>query len=88
MPAIIKNLFKFATAGPAGAPFAITPSDTGQLTTLARFIMVGGAGDVKVQGLDGQTGTLPSCQPGVQYRANAKQVLSTGTSATGIVGIP
>lgn len=71
---------------PARKAFAITPSDTEDVTTVPRSIYIGGEGDVAViMGDDsasvvfrGASGLLPLM---------VKRVLATGTTATYIVGV-
>jgi hypothetical protein len=48
--------------------------------------MVAAAGNVAVVMLDDSRGTYPGCSPGAMYPGAIKQVMSTGTTATGIVG--
>ena len=52
-----------------------------------RGLMVAGAGDVALVTLGGETAILPALVPGVQYAIRATRILSTGTTATGIVGL-
>lgn len=66
--------------------FTITPSDTNEIAE-TQYIMVTAEGDVAVETRSGQTGVLPGLVPGVQYAIVATKVLSTGTTATGIVGL-
>jgi hypothetical protein len=47
--------------------------------------MVGVAGDVAVVTEKGTTVVLPACQPGVQYALRVQKILSTNTTATGLV---
>ncbi|MCQ8184058.1 spike base protein, RCAP_Rcc01079 family [Parvularcula maris] len=71
---------------PPSRGFAVTPG-TASLMTPIRGLMVASAGDVAVTTVGGDQVTLPALQPGVQYAILATHVLSTGTSATGIVGL-
>lgn len=54
------------------------------LTKTSRAIMVGVAGDVAVQMIDGTTGTLPALNPGTVYPIAATKIVKIGTTATGI----
>ena len=51
-----------------------------------RSLWVGGAGNVKVTALDGSTNTLTNVPVGI-LPISVLMVWSTGTTATGIVGI-
>jgi len=68
---------------PAAGIVAITPSDTTILAPGVRSLWVGTTGDVAVVCADGSTGTIPSATGLVPVQA--KQVLLTGTTASGIV---
>ena len=72
---------------PPSRGVAITPNNGTDLSYPIRGLMVTGAGDVSVVTTDGDTVTLPSLQPGVQYAIRATRVRATGTTATGIVGL-
>ena len=67
--------------------FAITPSDSSDLVQIPRGIYVGGSGDLAVHDLDGDAVTFTNLAAGVVHPISAKKVLSTGTTATGIIGI-
>ena len=62
-------------------------SDTTLLDPPIRGFMVTGAGNVSVLMVDGTSGVLPSCQPGIQYGGCISRVNSSLTVATGIVGL-
>lgn len=72
---------------PSEHQFAITPHNTNELAHVARMIWVAGAGDVAMVNLAGdsfiQTGVPAGSYIGPFY---IKQVLATGTTATGLVG--
>lgn len=76
---------------PGMSTFAITPSDTDELATGARLIYVGGAGDVKLSGVDdpsGHAGTVLKAVPaGTLLRVTARKVFASGTTATFLVGL-
>lgn len=72
---------------PAIGVMAITPDDANDLAIMPRALMVAGAGNVAVIMKDGSTGTLPALQPGVPYPVRVARVLTTGTTATGILGL-
>lgn len=72
---------------PAEAAEAITPSDSTALARVTRAIWVGGAGDLRVTLLGGMTVTLAGAAAGMVYPLRVTQVLATGTTATGLVGL-
>jgi hypothetical protein len=72
---------------PPDRGFAITPDDDNDLAITTRGIMVGGGGNVSLVTAGGDTVTLPSLAVGVQYVIRARRVLSTNTTATGIIGL-
>ena len=82
------------TPGPCANGFGISPSDSVALAALTRYIYVGGyatgttPGDIAVV-LAGSSGTvtLKSVPPGTVLPLCALQVLSTGTTATSLVGL-
>jgi hypothetical protein len=71
-------------AGIASDAFAITPSDA--TTQRAYALYVGGAGNVAVKTEDGTTLTFAGAQAGMILPLRVTQVLSTGTTATNILG--
>lgn len=72
---------------PATQFFAITKSDSTDLTGV-RAIYVGGAGDVAVMGeYDTVATTLTAVPAGTIIPGRLKRVMSTNTTATGIVGM-
>ena len=67
--------------------FAITPSDSGVLTGgPTRGIYVGVTGDVAATMSSGNSVTHVGLAAGVWHPIQAQQVLSTGTTATSILG--
>jgi hypothetical protein len=84
----------FPTTQIAGGPFtgayAITPSDVTQLTQ-TRALYVGGAGDIVVEMLNPQsvaaTVTFKAVAAGTVLQICVERVLSTGTTATLILGL-
>lgn len=66
---------------------AITPSDSADITgNYIRAVMAGGAGNINATFADGSTGIFPVLA-GVVYSMNITRVLSTSTTATGIIGL-
>ncbi len=75
---------------PARGGFAVTPTDGAgvQWTTgPVRSLWVGGAGNVALVGLDGNTVTLSGVAAGTLIPIGALRVNSTNTTATLIVGL-
>lgn len=75
---------------PTVAPFAITKSDTEELPFVTRRIFVGTGGDVKLAGpdqTDGQAVIYKAASGSYLYVA-ARKVLSTGTTASALIGEP
>jgi len=67
--------------------FPIVKSDTVLLPTEINAIYVGGSGDVAYHNPQGVANKLVGCLVGVTYPLEAIRILSTGTSATNMVGI-
>ncbi len=72
--------------GSATGGGSVTPSDSTELTYTTRGLYVGVAGNVAVVMADGTSVTLTGLAAGVVHPLRVKQVRSTGTTATGIVG--
>lgn len=93
MPATdrFKELYAGNVAGadwPADNFAAVTPHDTNELSFVTRGLMVGAAGNVKVDGGRGGVAVvLPALQPGVVYPFRVKKIYATDTTATGIVAL-
>lgn len=67
--------------------FAVTPHDTNPLAFVTRGIMVGVTGAVAMVMSNGDSVTLTGLLVGVIYPVRASKILSTGTTATGIVAL-
>lgn len=79
---------------PVESALAVTPADganlappNGDQNKATRAILVGGAGNLKVDMADGTTVTLtiPATACGVLQGIAVKRIYATGTTATGIV---
>ena len=66
---------------------AITPSDSVALTVFPRAIYIGGAGNVSVLTLGGDTTTFPGLAAGSILPVRVTRVNATGTTATNLVAI-
>lgn len=72
---------------PAIYAFTISPSDSIELAAYPRAIWVGGAGNLALVTTGGSTVTLEGIVAGTLLPIRAKKVLSTGTTATLLVGL-
>ena len=72
---------------PVKNAFAITGSDTDLLQQPTRGIYVGGSGDVVAVLVGGDEVTFTSLVAGVIHPIRAKQIKSTNTTATSIIGV-
>lgn len=81
------STYQTGLSSPPSRGLALTPDDGTDLPFAIRGLMVSTAGDVSVVTTGGDTVTLPALQPGVQYAVLATRVRSTGSTATGIVGL-
>jgi hypothetical protein len=72
---------------PAEDGAAIVPSDDAALGHVTRAIWVGGAGALRVRMLGGGVVTLGEVPAGTLLPLRATRVFSTGTTATGLVGL-
>lgn len=72
---------------PAIGGFAITPSDTADLSSEVRSVTIGTAAGVLkyISSRDGKTYTTGSLPVGT-YPMFASRILATGTTATGLTG--
>lgn len=71
---------------PASRLFEIYPSDTDPLTVVTRAISVDAAGYLQVVTASGDTGRI-FVAAGVPFPLRVTQVMASGTTATGIVGL-
>ena len=73
---------------PAANGLAITPSDTTDLPNDIRGLLVGGAGNVKVDFIGVGTGiVLTGLLAGTIYPVQVSRVYVTSTTATSLVGL-
>jgi len=72
---------------PAQDAFVISKSDSANLTFSTRAIYVGGGGDVAITTVKGTNVTFANVAGGSILPVRAQKVLSTGTTATLIVGL-
>lgn len=81
------NLKTAGLTSPPAFAFSITPDDTRDLSRPTRALMVRAGGDVALITLGGDQITLPGLLPGAQYAIRARRILSTNTTALGLVGL-
>lgn len=73
--------------GSSPKTFAITPSDTADLSNRIRCIVIGTtAGVIVYHNWDGEVCTTGSHPVGGPYPIMARRILSTGTTAAGLTG--
>jgi len=74
------------TNGPVMGYVAITPADS-DLAKRVRGFHVGVAGDVAIKSIDDVVVILKNCVSGGYYPYVCKQIRSTSTTATNIIGL-
>lgn len=73
---------------PSASAFAITPSDSEDLTYDIRALFVGNGGDVcGILKDDDDTVTFENLQSGAIYPLQFKRICDTDTNATGLIGL-
>lgn len=89
MPVVAENPWKYhqrsITSPPMGA-VSITPSNSDELAVVIRAIEATGAGNVNVVFVDGTSAVL-ALAAGERKTGLIKQVMSTSTNATGLIGL-
>ena len=66
---------------------AVAPSDGDDLLVSSRALYIGGDGDLAVELVSGNSVTLAGVKGGTLIPIRATKVLSSGTTATGIVAL-
>lgn len=80
--------FSSSLESPADNAASLTPNDSTDLSTVARGVYIGGAGDITVDFVgDGTNITITGLSAGVIYPFRVQRLYSTGTTATDIVGL-
>lgn len=80
--------FSDAVVAPAGAPFAVTPSDATPLPVVPKALYVGTAGNVVLRGVAGSSDvTFRNVAAGQVIDVRASFVRATGTTAADIVAL-
>ena len=82
----MKTYERTITSPPEHA-FAVTPSDTVDIDASSRALYVGGAGNLAVIMVGGETVTLTAVPAGMLLPLRVDRVLAIGTTATAIVAL-
>jgi len=72
---------------PARCAASVTPEDAQDLPQFSRAIYIGTGGDVTVQMVEGMQATFSAVPGGSILPVRVRRVLSTGTTAAGIVAL-
>jgi len=72
---------------PANDAFAVTPSDTTEFTQFARALYIGTAGSLVLLTRRGNIATFVNVTTAQVLPVQTRRVNSTGTTASGIVGL-
>lgn len=72
---------------PAIDAVAVTPHDTNDLAQTTRALYIGGAGNVKLITISGNTVTFTGLPAGTLLPIRATRIFATDTTATGIVNL-
>lgn len=86
----MEDEFSYHRAGltsPAEGGAAVTPSDSEDLPTASRALYIGGAGNVAVVTVGGDTVTFVGLASASILPVRVARVLATGTTATNIVAL-
>jgi hypothetical protein len=79
--------YKTSLTAPARNAAAVTPNDSTDLSNDSRALYVGGAGDLSIVTVGGDTVTLSSVPAGSMLSIMVRRVRATGTTATNIVSL-
>lgn len=79
--------FEANLISPARGGQQVTPSDSVDLTKLTKAVYVGQSGDLSVIMEDGSPLTFEAVAAGTLLPIRVSRVMSTGTSANGIIGV-
>lgn len=74
-------------SAPPENAFVVTPNDTADLSATSRALYVGGAGNLAVIMVGGETVTLTAVPAGTLLPIRVDRVLAIGTTATAIVAL-
>ena len=86
MESKITNL-KAENTAPAESAAAVTPSDSTDLTYLARALYIGSGGNLVIDVADGATVTFTNVMSGSILPVRVKRVRATSTTASNIVAL-
>ena len=74
-------------SGPAASGFAVSPNDASDLPETTRALYVGIGGNMAVRMLSGETLTLSNLSAGSLLPLRVTRVMSSGTTASAIIGL-
>lgn len=86
MPDVYDSLSP-SLSSPAINGQTIAPSNSNLLTNVTRAIYVGSVGDVAIEFVSGAQVTLQAVPSGTILPVRAQKVLSSNTTATGLIGL-
>lgn len=86
MPDVYDSLSP-SLSSPAVNGQTISPSNSNLLSNVTRAIYVGGAGSVTIEFVSGAQVTLQGVPSGTTLPVRAQKVLSSNTTATGLIGL-
>lgn len=81
------QLLKLDQLIPRGIAEDVVPNDTVDLATPTVAVYVGGAGNLKVDMVDGGTVSFNGLAAGTALNIRVKRVYATGTTATNIIAL-
>lgn len=80
-----ETMYRDSGSDPAVMYGVVTPNDSNDLSPFARSLRIGTGGTVTVQNFRGESVLFSNVQDGETLPCLVKRVMSTGTTATGIV---
>ena len=88
MPTDNLSRFSDSPSSPARTCFAVTPSDSAELSIVTKALYIGTGGDLAIVPVDG-TGpvTFRNLPDGGMLDVRVRAVLATGTTAADLVGL-
>ena len=79
--------YREGLSSPARRAETVTPSDVTDLTRDSRALYVGGAGNISIETVEGDSVTLNSVPAGSVLSIMVRRVNATGTTASDIVSL-
>lgn len=85
---VVSNYDEYGNPAPSVAnAAAVTPSDSTALSNATSGLYIGGAGDVAVTMVSGNTVTFKAVPVGTVLKVSVTKVMATNTTATNIVAL-